>query len=256
MECESFLNDILNNNLDGLHDKSKTPTLPTGKVYRIVRRPLKESSAPKLTTKEKSQQPKNGSSIFTDAKELQDPLTEKSSYQITPAPTLNKTKPNPEIKSRVDEKNINDTENTAQRTLFTYKTWDGLNNCWRRTKIFKARSGSKTNRCDGHHYHIPLARGGELNIFPNLIETKQVNRVKKELLESTLWRKYSIQGGDEPRLHFLVRVATNGYPSSKQNRTSSSFFPLIGSHFSRRTMMLQTNLRRKHNRDIGMPRLQ
>ena len=85
----------------------------------------------------------------------------------------------------------------AKRIILSYKTWDGIQNQWTKTRHFTALP-------DTHHYCIPLSRGGELNIFPNLIDLKEANRVKTELLRSKFWRKYSIQGGDEPRLHFLV----------------------------------------------------
>ena len=101
--------------------------------------------------------------------------------------------------------NVNDAN---KRQLFTYKTWDSSEDKWRPTKIYNAKDTRKNtlgqDDTTPHYFHIPLSRGGKLNIFPNLIDPKRVNRVKKEILESNFWRKYSIQGGDEPRLHFLA----------------------------------------------------
>ena len=96
----------------------------------------------------------------------------------------------------------------AKRIIFSYKTWDGIQNQWTKTRQFTALP-------DTHHYCIPLSRGGELNIFPNLIDLKEANRVKKELLGSKFWRKYSIQGGDEPRLHFLVCTVIKSFLSQR-----------------------------------------
>ncbi len=101
--------------------------------------------------------------------------------------------------------------NANKRKLFIYKTWDSSESKWRPTKIYKAKDFRKIalgqdspSAAAQRYFHIPLSRGGKLNIFPNLIDPKRVNRVKKEILECNFWRKYSIQGGDEPRLHFLV----------------------------------------------------
>ncbi len=99
---------------------------------------------------------------------------------------------------------------TVSRTIFTYKSWDASQNQWSPTKTFtddtNTHAKSAAITIEKNHFRISLKRGGEINIFPNLIDPKRVHKVKKELLESKFWRKYSIQGGDEPRLHFLVRL--------------------------------------------------
>jgi len=86
----------------------------------------------------------------------------------------------------------------SSRVLFIKKIWDADAQQW--------KPASPTHEEAIPRFHrIPLSRGGVVHVFPNLIPPVDVNRIKKELLESKLWRKYSIQAGDEPRLHFLVR---------------------------------------------------
>ena len=166
--------------------QAKNQSLPPGKVYRVVRRRTVHK-------------PEQDSSTFTGGKIKQNIPRKTACADIQSAPSTS----NGNTKYNVDTKNLNKPAATTNRTIFTYKTWNGTQNRWNRTKTFTV--GSNTSSTSPHHYCIPLSRGGELNIFPNLIDVKKVNRVKKELLESKFWRKYSIQGGDEPRLHFLVR---------------------------------------------------
>jgi alkylated DNA repair dioxygenase AlkB len=53
-------------------------------------------------------------------------------------------------------------------------------------------------------FTIHLKRGGRITIYPNLLSEEQCAEIKKELLESSLFRQYRIQGNDEPRMHFLL----------------------------------------------------
>jgi len=104
---------------------------------------------------------------------------------------------------QADDRNNNNKEQDSNRILFTYKTWDAKANKWRPTEThtpYSDNNGTSHNFC----YRIPLCRGGTLNIYPHLFPSKQVKEIKKELMACTYWRKYSIQGGDEPRLHFLL----------------------------------------------------
>ena len=175
------------------HVKTGLPSSPPGKVYRVLRRPLKEDSQRKYEPEVQFLRAEQDFLVLTNSKITQDLPTEKISADIQRIPSTSKS-------------NV-DVTISKKRTIFTYKTWDTSRNQWRRNKIYKARGFDEIeSAATPYHYHIPLTRGGELNVFPNLIDSKRVNRVKKEVLESKFWRKYSIQGGDEPRLHFLVRV--------------------------------------------------
>lgn len=94
------------------------------------------------------------------------------------------------------------------RRIFSHKVWNGSSGKWFPTKHYWIRNLVEDKRDDqkGKHFRIALSRGGQLHLFPSLLDPKKVHEVKDELLQSKLWRKYCIQGGDEPRLHFLVRV--------------------------------------------------
>jgi 2OG-Fe(II) oxygenase superfamily len=51
----------------------------------------------------------------------------------------------------------------------------------------------------------PLERGGELHIYLDLLSPKEQQAVTEELKNNaTLFREYGIQGGKEPRAHFLL----------------------------------------------------
>ncbi len=101
------------------------------------------------------------------------------------------------------------TEEKKSRIIFSYKSWDGSQNHWSPAKIYTDEISECPDSCAAiaitqNYFRISLKRGGELHVFPNLIDPERVQNVKEELLETNCWRKYSIQGGDEPRLHFLV----------------------------------------------------
>jgi hypothetical protein len=186
--------------------QQKNQSLPPGKVYRVVRRPLKQSTQRIHELEQTVHRPEQDSLTFTGSKEKQDPPRATASADIRSAPSSS----NWNTKSNVDTNSLHKPAAAMRRTIFTYKAWNGTQHRWNRTKTYKDQSNASASASSAtapHHFRIPLSRGGELNVFPNLIDSKKVNRVKKELLESKFWRKYSIQGGDEPRLHFLVRFA-------------------------------------------------
>lgn len=58
-------------------------------------------------------------------------------------------------------------------------------------------------------FHLPL--GGTFTIYPNLLSLERQEDVTNELMDhSNLFRQYRIQGGPEPRAHFLLHSqATN-----------------------------------------------
>ena len=109
---------------------------------------------------------------------------------------------------QADTSNNNNIKKDSNRILFTYKTWDAKANTWRSTEIYTPNSNDNDNNGNGNDtsshfcYRIPLCKGGTLNLYPNLFPSTQIKEIKKELLACKYWRKYSIQGGDEPRLHF------------------------------------------------------
>jgi hypothetical protein len=203
---QSSMENMMEKNDDGRidnefhhHQQAEHQLLPPGKVYQVVRRLLKRDTQIIHKLERTVRKPEQDSSTFSGGKIKQNPprTIACADIQSTPSRSNGNTKPN------VETNKVNKPAATTNRTIFTYKTWNGMQNRWNRTKTYTV--GSNTSSTPPHHFCIPLSRGGELNIFPNLINVKKVNRVKKELLESKFWRKYSIQGGDEPRLHFLVR---------------------------------------------------
>ena len=137
---------------------------------------------------------------------------------------------------QADIRNNNSNKKDSNRILFTYKTWDAKANTWRSTEIYTPNSNSNDNDKDISNgndndndtschfcYRIPLCRGGTLNIYPNLFPSTQVKEIKKELLACKYWRKYSIQGGDEPRLHFLLHEdATTEMETAEHNCSSET----------------------------------
>jgi hypothetical protein len=66
---------------------------------------------------------------------------------------------------------------------------------------------------------INLRRGGTLKIYPNVLTTSSITKVKDELLSCGFFRQYRIQAQDEPRLHFLLHdeaTDDDDFESSKQ----------------------------------------
>ena len=52
-------------------------------------------------------------------------------------------------------------------------------------------------------YELPL--GGRIRVFPGLVSTDKQGTLVAELLENSyLFRQYQIQGGKEPRVHYLL----------------------------------------------------
>lgn len=108
-----------------------------------------------------------------------------------------------------------------RRLLFTRKVWDGRCQKWRPLERFycRPRPGPETDgrpvTVSATQYKILLSRGGEINVFPYLVGASKTGEIKQELLDPArchFFRKYSIQGGDEPRVHFLLhRDATHEF---------------------------------------------
>ena len=183
LEDAKYGDDSICNDNEDTENKQQKQILPPGKVYRVIQRRQRQS-----------QQKVQPIAIMTAS--MKRAMSCSSTFDENTGgegPTTSTARPN----NITNAKNEND---NYCRTIFTYKTWDGTANRWRPTKTYTARNAND----DDNHFRIPLSRGGELNIFPNLIDAKKVKQVKRELLKSNYWRRYSIQGGDEPRLHFLV----------------------------------------------------
>ena len=82
-----------------------------------------------------------------------------------------------------------------------------------RRRIYNGRRWSKWGiifrRSDAERlpspFEYPLERGGELHIYLDLLSPKEQQEVTEELKNNvTLFREYPIQGGKEPRAHFLL----------------------------------------------------
>ncbi|VEU40669.1 unnamed protein product [Pseudo-nitzschia multistriata] len=111
-------------------------------------------------------------------------------------------------------------QSVVERPLFTYKSWDERANRWKPKRTFWVRKEAEaggSGACAPPHFRISLSRGGTVHVFPNLLGAQSVGAVKTELLKCGFWRKYSIQGGDEPRLHFLAHEnATDNFENGAQ----------------------------------------
>ena len=183
--------------------------LKPGRVYRVT-----------LRKKEKQQRdgvhaaiPITGTTTMT--------TTRKNSI-----PNRNNNANNTMNNTQTQRRSNNDQEKVKQqqRIVFTYKTWDATKNDWRPTTMYTSSFNKKhfqkkpeyddqqsssqhknqqhqqeQSPKDRYYYSIPLSRGGTLNVFPNLFPKQQIYKVKKELVSCNYWRKYSLQGGDEPR---------------------------------------------------------
>ena len=154
------------------------------------------------------------------------------------------------------------TTEVKTRTIVLYKFWDGSQNRWSPPKTYTDEISTCPDSCAAigtppNHFRISLRRGGELHVFPNLIDPERVQNVKEELLETKYWRKYLIQGGEEPRLHFLVCWVSDYFDNRIVATRFVSHSHIIVSVDSqlllRHTKMPQRNLTRNHSQDIDTP---
>lgn len=112
---------------------------------------------------------------------------------------------------------------SSRRLLFTRKVWDGDNGRWKPMEHFyyvePHNDQDETDPSGSVQYKVILSRGGEIRIFPNLVYETRTDAMKQELLDPKYchyFRKYCIQGGDEPRVHFLLhRDATSDFSRSQ-----------------------------------------
>lgn len=65
---------------------------------------------------------------------------------------------------------------------------------------------------------VSLTHGGSIYIVPAILEASESQEVKKEVMKSGHFRAYKIQGGQEPRLHFLLHEDAVESSNTKQEQ--------------------------------------
>jgi alkylated DNA repair dioxygenase AlkB len=87
-------------------------------------------------------------------------------------------------------------DETNGRVIATFQTIKS-NNCWAKRQKIRFPEIQK-------EIVFNLHRGGCMNVYPALVSIEKCNLIKDELLNSGYFRRYQIQGNDEPRAHFLL----------------------------------------------------
>ncbi|KAL3927363.1 MAG: hypothetical protein SGBAC_013116 [Bacillariaceae sp.] len=72
---------------------------------------------------------------------------------------------------------------------------------WAASNVLHSIPNTPTHQ---EEYSYNLRRGGNLKVIPNMIGPEMLARLEKEILNCGLFRQYSLQAQDEPRLHFLL----------------------------------------------------
>ncbi|CAJ1953968.1 unnamed protein product [Cylindrotheca closterium] len=90
---------------------------------------------------------------------------------------------------------------TDQRVVATIKRCKKSNNNGKVTWTNEEPPFSTPNITD---HTFKLRRGGTCRVVPNMIPPEILARIEQEVLNSGLFRQYSLQGQDEPRVHCLL----------------------------------------------------
>ena len=98
--------------------------------------------------------------------------------------------------------------------------------------------------CSIEHYHdsqtqllniqscldFPLKRGGNLRIFPKLLSDEPLERLVAEIDNDPLFRQYTIQNHNEPRLHYLLSSSDEEENTSRQEQAMIPRTPVGKGH--------------------------
>jgi len=74
-------------------------------------------------------------------------------------------------------------------------------NTWTGAEVLHSIPNNSTPK---EPFSYDLRRGGNFKVFPNVLEKERLANIAQEILNCGLFRQYSVQAQDEPRLHFLA----------------------------------------------------
>ena len=88
-------------------------------------------------------------------------------------------------------------------------------------EVLCGRQSGEFEQFGGKHkyYSVPLARGGSLHVWPNVVPVGTLADLHREMKEKARYRQYEVQSENEPRVHALYHEEASLAPPQQQLRS-------------------------------------